>query len=57
MADTDDLRTYDAQAYPTLPGSEARFISEELERLAQVIEAIVTATQALEARIETLENA
>lgn len=51
MADTDSLRAYKPQDYPTLPGSQERFIPNELQRLSNSITQLIEVMKKLEARM------
>ena len=55
MADTDKLRGYKVGDVPTLPGSDKRYLAEELKRASIAIGLPVETTKKLEARIAALE--
>lgn len=53
MADsTKNLRPYQPRTYPTIAGGEAKFISEELKRIADTQMQIATALKAIDARMQ-----
>lgn len=51
MADTDKLRAYKVGDVPTLPGSEKRYLAEELKRVSIAIGLLVETMKKLEARM------
>lgn len=55
MADVDQLLPYVPYAYPSLPGGEALYLVDELQKLQDSISKIIEVLALLEARIEVLE--
>lgn len=52
MADSDSLRRYQAdRSYPTIPGGEGKFTTEELRRIATAINALVDVVKKIDARL------
>jgi hypothetical protein len=55
MADTDKLRAYKVGDTPTLPGSDKRYLSEELKRVSVAINLLVETLKKIEVRVQALE--
>ena len=51
MADTDRLRTYKVGEVPSLPGSDKRYLADELKRVSETINLLVETMKKLEARM------
>jgi hypothetical protein len=51
MADTDRLRDYRVGDNPTLPGSDKRYLQDELRRISDAIGIVVEVMKKLEARM------
>lgn len=51
MADTDALRPYTRNDAPTIPGSEQRYLSEELKKVQGAIGLLISTMKKLEARM------
>ena len=51
MADTDKLRTYKVGEVPSLPGSDKRYLADELKRVSETINLLVETMKKLEARM------
>lgn len=56
MADTDILRAFKRDEPPSIPGSEARYLDEQLKRIEVLLANIITVAKKQEARIVALEN-
>lgn len=55
MAATDVLQPYTPRQYPSIPGGEVRFLTEELRRLSTSVARLIEVLKLLEPRIEALE--
>lgn len=53
MTVTANLKPYAPRAVPTVPGGEALFLKEELQRVSQAMALLVQAIQAMDARLIT----
>lgn len=51
MTSSDLLKSYKPEPYPTLPGSDPRYILIELQRIATAMEVHNTVTKDLDARL------
>lgn len=51
MADTDILRAYKRDEPPSIPGSEARYLEEQLKRIEALLKNIVTVLKKHEDRL------
>jgi hypothetical protein len=53
--DVDLVRPYRPRRYPVIPGGEASYIVDELQRIHTTLDQVRQVLELLEARIETLE--
>lgn len=51
VADTDNLRAYRVGDAPSLPGSDRRYLADELKRVAEAIGLLIQVAKKLEARM------
>lgn len=49
--DTDGLLTYQQNRYPTLPGGEAKYLTDELAKVAKAINKAVEVMKLIEKRL------
>lgn len=56
MSDTDILRSFKRDEPPSIPGSEARYLDEQLKRIEVLLSDLIKVAKKQESRIASLEN-